>query len=485
MDNILKKIKEKLFLKITSTKYKTSLINKIAIIYYIPKNNKFKYNKWEDGFVKGINTLIEDYTITWFNLADTKPTAMELNKFDFLVVKSCWDWIVDKYVRNLKKLNTPKGIVISCSKLPKKSSSVYDYDILWYETYWYGKQLPLHSRKIHAFGIDTTVFKQETVNKDIDVLSIGAFTSYKRLHLIIKINGLKKTVIGAKNYNDSKNIINQLKNAGVSCLDYRSQKEMGKLINRSKKIYLPCEINGGGERAVLEARSCGNNVIVESDNPKLKELLKTPVWDERYYGNQIRYGIESLSKKEYNVSNMIRSTEKCKAGRFSFHDGNFSQKGEQYIEVGSFCSIGKNVTIYTSSFDLNYPTSQGFIYRIFFKENHPSENQEIPSISRSKGPVIIGNDVWIGDDVKIMSGVKIGDGSSIAAGSIVTKDVDDYGIVDGIPAKLVNYRFDREIISFLKELKWWDWTNTKIKKNQDFFKLNLNQVENPENITIK
>ncbi len=60
--------------------------------------------------------------------------------------------------------------------------------------------------------------------------------------------------------------------------------------------------------------------------------------------------------------------------------------------------------------------------------------------------VYVGDDVWIGFGVIILTGVKIGKGSIIAAGSVVTKDVSSYSIVAGIPAKVINRRFNSDEI---------------------------------------
>ena len=129
------------------------------------------------------------------------------------------------------------------------------------------------------------------------------------------------------------------------------------------------------------------------------------------------------------------------------------------VTIGSFCSIAGNCTIYTggnhrTDWITTYPF--GHIHKGTFSnfngKGHPA----------SKGDISIGNDVWIGDNVTIMSGVTIGDGAVLAANSHIVKNVEPYSIVGGNPAKLIKYRFSKEIIETLLQIQWWNWDDSKI-----------------------
>jgi hypothetical protein len=77
----------------------------------------------------------------------------------------------------------------------------------------------------------------------------------------------------------------------------------------------------------------------------------------------------------------------------------------------------------------------------------------------------IGSDVWIGANAVIKAGLKIGNGAVIGAGAVVTKDVEPYAIVAGVPAKLIRYRFTELQIKFLLESKWWERSDAWLKEN--------------------
>lgn len=129
--------------------------------------------------------------------------------------------------------------------------------------------------------------------------------------------------------------------------------------------------------------------------------------------------ISSDSNIEKNV--FFGSGRDIKIGSRSGLGLNSRIQGPLYI--GNDVMMGPDVIIYTS--------------------NHESSRTDIPMIEQGnteKKPVIIEDDVWIGARSIIMSGVKIGKGSIIAAGAVVTKSVEPYSVVGGVPAKLIKYR---------------------------------------------
>ena len=140
--------------------------------------------------------------------------------------------------------------------------------------------------------------------------------------------------------------------------------------------------------------------------------------------------------------------------------------------LGKFCSIGSDVKIGIGIHPTNMPSTHPAFYANNKGFRTFADKMYFNEVS---GNINIGNDVWIGSDSTILNNVTIGNGAIIALGAVVTKDVPDYAIVAGIPAKIVKYRFNNDDIIFLNQLKWWDFDISFLEKNfqimQDLDKL--------------
>ena len=139
------------------------------------------------------------------------------------------------------------------------------------------------------------------------------------------------------------------------------------------------------------------------------------------------------------------------------------------IHIGKFCSIANDITFLGQACE-HPPVEYKEIVSTFpFCEKFG--NADYPSCTGK--PINIGNDVWIGEKAFIIDGVTIGNGAIIGACSVVTKDVPDYAIMAGNPARLKRFRFEREVIEKLNKIKWWNWDEEIIRANLlDFLNIN-------------
>lgn len=146
-------------------------------------------------------------------------------------------------------------------------------------------------------------------------------------------------------------------------------------------------------------------------------------------------------------------------------------RGQATLKIGNFCSIAENVSfLLCCEHDICKFTT--FPYRSKLLGSEINE-------ARSKGDIVVKDDVWIGYGATIMSGITIGQGAVIAAGTIVTKDVEPYSIVGGVPAKHIKYRFDREIINELLKIDFGKVDISFLQKNDKelFQDINLSNIE--------
>ena len=139
----------------------------------------------------------------------------------------------------------------------------------------------------------------------------------------------------------------------------------------------------------------------------------------------------------------------------------------KHTTIGKYCSIGAHVCLGLTQHPMDCLTTHGFItqkYNPRFEGMLDINDENVVKFTENElyPPITIGNDVWIGYRAIIMDGVTVGDGAVVAAGAIVTKDVEPYTIVGGVPAKPIKMRFsglsgEGAIRSKLLELRWWDY----------------------------
>lgn len=162
--------------------------------------------------------------------------------------------------------------------------------------------------------------------------------------------------------------------------------------------------------------------------------------------------------------------------RFSYINSSCIFGGKYPVHIGAFCSIAAECYFWTyETHTLNHAATSPLRTIL-------GVDIEYPEIIEKPEGITIGNDVYIGHQARIMPGVKIGNGAVVGARAVVTRDLEPYGIYGGVPARLIRKRFSDEVIVALENIKFWEWPLEKIHRNQDFFNLNLTQIDSADAI---
>jgi hypothetical protein len=146
-----------------------------------------------------------------------------------------------------------------------------------------------------------------------------------------------------------------------------------------------------------------------------------------------------------------------------------------YTTIGKFCSIAAMTRINPGNHPMHRATQAHFTYRA--SAYFPGEADDAEFFAwRKSHRVHIGHDVWIGHGAIVLPGRRIGIGAVIAGGAVVTKDVRDYTIVAGNPARPIRRRFPEAIAERVAQLGWWDWDHEALRMAlPDFRKLTIEE----------
>lgn len=210
-------------------------------------------------------------------------------------------------------------------------------------------------------------------------------------------------------------------------------------------------------------------ILITSDNEAIYDELREGV--RRYVSDDKIIDIFEKKKEKVKENKCNYISERY--GKYSYTDVLISNP---YVErVGAFCSINESVMV-TSNHSIDYISTHLFL-NCGDNENYEKYKDELfyfPGVKPKGKPyknkkVIIGNDVWLGKNVIITNGANIGNGVIAGAGAVITKDVPDYAVVVGAPARIIRYRYTQEQIKKLNKIAWWDWPDEKIRACYDDF----------------
>jgi hypothetical protein len=132
------------------------------------------------------------------------------------------------------------------------------------------------------------------VERDVDWLSVGALKPYKRHELLAGRSG--RRVVVADRVGADPATVRALEESGVELREYGSYEYLAGWYRRARNVLVGCTTEGGGERALFEARACGAHVDMPGDNPKLERLREAPLWDHHYFADRLAEGLGELTR---------------------------------------------------------------------------------------------------------------------------------------------------------------------------------------------
>lgn len=256
-------------------------------------------------------------------------------------------------------------------------------------------------------------------------------------------------------------------------------------LGRNKYIVYPYGPVGYLVKRTLEEKFGINPVcVIDKYKYGTYKFIKTV---EFLGGEECKGAVVLLSTHNADITNELMETLKPYADRinpvdvFPLEAGKHSwgplcnQNGYLIEKIGAFCSFAEGACVVSNHWKEGVSTSA--LFNGIDLDNLPvfeaiSDHVPLDKLMDNKR-CVIGNDVWLGRNVIVCNGAKIGNGVIAAAGAVITKDIPDYAVVGGAPARILKYRFNEKQIERLQKIKWWEWPDEKIAEHyKEFYDIN-------------
>ena len=138
-------------------------------------------------------------------------------------------------------------------------------------------------------------------------------------------------------------------------------------------------------------------------------------------------------------------------------------------KIGKFANIASYVRIGPT----DHPMELASLHHFHYRSNDywdDTARDEAFFARRHARVAFIGHDTWIGHNAVIRPEITVGDGAVVATGAVVTKDVEPYTVVAGLPAKPLRARLPEAVAARLVALAWWDWDHDVLRSRLSDFR---------------